>query len=109
MKPVSPVVPGLEPYEITFGATQPQYVPLYALRSNKETGYKVMSRWMLTDEERKAIANGADIYLTQLTFGHEFQPSVVCVANAAEQAQLTEEIKQVFGLDDELNERLSNL
>lgn len=109
MKPVSPVVPGLEPYEINFGVDQPQYEPLPCLRSSRATGYKVMSRWQPSDEERRQIAAGADVYLTQITFGHEFQPSVLVVSDAAHVAKDSDVLVTAFGLDDELNERLANL
>lgn len=107
MKPISPVVPGLEVYEQTFGAGQPQYDPLPCLRSDETNHYSVMSRWQLTPEERKAIADGADIYLTQLTFLHPYQPTALVVAG--DQTPHAEQIKKEFGLDNELNQRLKLL
>ncbi len=34
----------------------------------------VTSRWTFSAEERVAISNGADLWLTQLTFGKPLQP-----------------------------------
>jgi hypothetical protein len=34
----------------------------------------MLSRWRLSEEERAAVAEGADIVLTQLTFGGLFRP-----------------------------------
>jgi hypothetical protein len=34
----------------------------------------MVSRWRFTDEERGAVAAGADVLLTQLTFGNLFHP-----------------------------------
>jgi hypothetical protein len=108
MKPISPVVSGLEPYEIHFGVEQPEYEPLPALRT-KGPHYDVMSRWQPTDEERKLIAAGADIYVTQRTFGNSYQATVVVVALDEANAAAKDKIMQAFGLDDELNERLSRI
>lgn len=34
----------------------------------------MISRWTFTDDERKRISEGADLYLKQLTFGRRYQP-----------------------------------
>ena len=34
----------------------------------------VISRWTLTDAERRAIADGEDLFLTVLTFNQRLQP-----------------------------------
>jgi hypothetical protein len=73
MTPTSPVLPGSESIEIVLGRNQPQYTPLPAVYL--DTPCKPMiTRWRLTDEERDAVANGADVILQQLTFGEPFQP-----------------------------------
>lgn len=75
-----PVVEGLEEFEVVYAKDQPEYIPLRTLRSNA-TEARVMSRWTFTDEQRKAIADGADIYLTLLTFGSPLQPITIAVAD----------------------------
>lgn len=52
---------------------QPQYLPLPVVRLHGTDG-RVISKWSLTDDERTAIAAGADIYVEQLTFNECFQP-----------------------------------
>lgn len=66
-----PVKPVMDPKpddaaELTMGSDQPQYIPLptlvFTLRTKKGNPYFLsMSRWRFTDEERAAIAAGADV------------------------------------------------
>jgi hypothetical protein len=105
MQPVSPVVPGLEPYEIVLAKDQPGYLPLPMLRGPGPM-HLMLSRWKLTDEEKQQILNGSDIYLTQLTFGHPFQPTSLVVARAEASGKVCEDIVKHFGFDTELDERL---
>lgn len=58
---------------VTYGANQPEYIPLPAARLHNPEG-SALTRWSLSDEERRAIAEGADVYLEQLTFGQRLQP-----------------------------------
>lgn len=83
MKPVSPVIPGLEEYETVIAKDQTQYLPLPAFVGS-EPDVPVMSRWRLTDEEREKVATGADIVLTLLTFGSSLQPIVLEVVGVDE-------------------------
>ena len=73
MKPVTPVLKGLEQYEIILAKDQPQYEPLPALYTEGEEK-RVITRWRFSDEEREEISKGADLILEQLTFGYPFQP-----------------------------------
>jgi hypothetical protein len=73
MGPISPVMPGSRPIEVLLGEGQPEYVPLPAVYLNAES-LPMVTRWSLTEAERAAIAAGADVVLTQLTFGFRFQP-----------------------------------
>jgi hypothetical protein len=73
MQPVSPVMPGSEAIEVVLGKNQPEYVSLPAVYLDTEAR-PMITRWRLSHEERVAIAAGADIVLTQLTFGNLFQP-----------------------------------
>lgn len=66
-------MPGSKPIEIMLGENQPEYVPLPAVYLDSPAR-PMITRWELTDEERLAIANGADIVMQQLTFWRAFQP-----------------------------------
>lgn len=76
-----PVIEGLEEFEIVFAKNQARYNPLRALRQNHRHG-RVLSRWTLTDAQRQAVANGADIYLELLTFHEPLQPIMMAVGDA---------------------------
>ena len=82
-----PVVEGLEKREVTYAKTQEEYIPLRTLRLPGERG-EVVSRWSPTLEQRKAIAEGADIFLTLLTFHGPLQP--IRMAVGAEPATFPE-------------------
>jgi hypothetical protein len=101
-QPVSPVVVGLEPYEIVLGKDQPEYLPLPVLRSAAPY-YSHLSRWKLTPEERMLIAEGADVYVTISTFGQSYPPTAVTVMRAEGGA---DEIRESMQLDEELSQRL---
>lgn len=63
---------------------QEQYLPIVVLPvlySDGITGLSV--RFRLSDEERKAVAEGADIVVTELNFGAAFTPldMKVCMPN----------------------------
>lgn len=73
-----PVFEGLEEIEVVFAKDQPQYNPLRTLRSEAPTG-SVFSRWSPTEEQREAIAEGADIVLELMTFHGPLQPIRVIV------------------------------
>jgi hypothetical protein len=73
MNAVSPVMPGSELIEVVLGKDQPEYIPLPAVYLNVRS-VPMITRWRFTNEEREAIAAGADPVLTQLTFGLPFSP-----------------------------------
>lgn len=62
--------------EETIAEEQPDYLPItvgkYAVPPHMETA--LLTRWILTTEERQQVANGEDIYLMVLTFGQPLQP-----------------------------------
>lgn len=75
---VAPVIPGIaEIDEVEWAKNQPEYDTLPAITYRENPQVPVTSRWKFTDAERKAIAEGADLYLTLLTFGTPLQP--ICV------------------------------
>lgn len=76
-----PVIDGLEQREIVYAKDQPEYVPLRTLVGDDKQR-RVLSRWNPTPEQRKAIAEGADIYLQLLTFGQPLQPILMFVSDA---------------------------
>lgn len=73
MDPVSPVIPGENFPEINFGANQPEYVPLPAIRLDGDEG-EVITRWEPNEQERHAIASGGSVWLHIYTFGRRLQP-----------------------------------
>lgn len=75
-----PVFDGLENDEVVYAANQPQYIPLRTLVSSGPER-RVLSRWTFTPEQRKAIADGADIFLQLLTFGDPLQPIAIAVTD----------------------------
>jgi hypothetical protein len=72
---MQPVIPRSEEARegkaVVFAEHQPQYHPLPA-RVTADGG--VHTEWELTHAERKAVAAGARVQLTILTFGGELQP-----------------------------------
>ena len=72
-----PVVIGLEKYEKVYAKDQPQYLPLRTLPGRD--GDSAIARFHLTDVQRKAIAEGADIYLELLHFRGPLAPSLLMV------------------------------
>jgi hypothetical protein len=91
MEAVSPVLPGSEPIEIVIGKDQPQYEKLPVVYLNGDHR-PMISRWRLNLFERAAIAAGADIVLTQLTWCNKFQPVHLQVCAADEMPVLLEEV-----------------
>ena len=72
-----PVVDGLEQFETVYAKDQPQYIPLRTLPG--ENGDSAISRFSPTPEQRKAVAEGADIYLEILHFRGPLAPSRLMV------------------------------
>lgn len=77
-----PVIEGLEEKEIVYAKDQHPYIPLRTLVGNSRDR-RVLSRWEPTPEQRKAIADGADIYLQLLTFGQPLQPILMLVSDGS--------------------------
>ena len=71
MQPISPVVPGLEEYEVEYAKNQPEYITLPAYR---EKDGCVTTRWRLSWAERLRILWTGDIWHQVLTFNHPLQP-----------------------------------
>lgn len=61
--------------EMVIALDQEQYVPVIMLPFRYSDGTIAASvRFRLSDEERKALAEGADLIVTELTFGNPFTP-----------------------------------
>jgi len=64
----------LPPHRVmVLAKNQPPYRPLEVV-VGPPPRYRMISQWVLTDNERTAIAAGANIFIEQLTFGNSFQP-----------------------------------
>jgi hypothetical protein len=82
-------MPGSEPIEVVYAKDQPEYQPLPAVWIEGPTR-PVVSRWRLSEEERKEVAAGADIVLTLLSFGNPLTPSHLQVCMPDEMPVLVE-------------------
>lgn len=72
MTPISPVLsPEFADLEVIYAKGQKEYTPLPVIKNSAGV---VLSRWRLTDEERKAVAEGADVLLSIHTFNQPLQP-----------------------------------
>ncbi len=61
--------------EETLAEEQAEYLPLTVAFVEYADGTRgTMTRWRLDDAERAKLADGADLYLTLLTFGQPMQP-----------------------------------
>lgn len=78
MKPIDPA--GAEGEHVVYGASQPEYAPLPAVKATGPFGEMILTRWQLSEEERKAVIAGADIELLVTTFGQPLQPVSLLVA-----------------------------
>lgn len=76
MTPQTPVVPGLEEYEIKIAESQDEYGTLPAIPVDNEY---MVSRWRLTWRERLIAFLQGDVYLSVWTFGHPMQPVMLQV------------------------------
>jgi hypothetical protein len=69
---IGPVVEGLEDFEKIYALEQGQYIPLRTLPG--ENGNSAITKWELSEEQRKALAEGADILLEVLHFKGPLAP-----------------------------------
>ena len=73
MKPVSPVLPGVDLEETVYARYQEQYLSLPALRL-ADPEATILTRWRLSWRERWTILWTGNLYLWILTFGQPLQP-----------------------------------
>lgn len=76
---IGPVVDGLEDQETIFALEQPEYIPIRTIPG--ENGKSAIYRCALTDEQRKMVADGADVLVEILHFGGPLAPSRVMLLN----------------------------
>lgn len=72
-----PVIDGLEQFETVYAKNQPEYLPLRTLPGQE--GNSAISRFHFTDAQRKAVAEGADVYLEIVHFRGPLAPSRLMV------------------------------
>ena len=69
---MKPIDPGAEYGELrVYGAGQPEYELLVA---RTVVGKALLTKWQLSEDDRRAILDGANLMLHILTFGHPLQP-----------------------------------
>ncbi len=73
----------LEACEVTFARGSEVYAPLRTLTDHTT----VLTRWTPTEEQRRSIAAGQDLYLELLTFGGPLQPIRLTVGMTIEEAK----------------------
>lgn len=89
MKPVSPVIPGLDLPETIFAKDQKEYVPLPAIVA--DGGTRVITRWKMTWRERLGVFLGGDVWLSVLTFGNPLQPVLLETESPIRYLTITED------------------
>jgi len=86
MDSISPVFTEKEvEIEKVIALEQAQYYPIIGLPVIFSDGTQGMAvRFRLNDEEKKRIANGADLIFTELTYGRDFTPISINLADPGE-------------------------
>lgn len=90
MKPVSPVIPVANHPEVIYAKEQPEYEPLPTVKRPDGT---ILTRWEMSEDEKRQVAEQGFIYLMVMTFNQPLQP-VLISADVPEQfrtAALVEE------------------
>ena len=90
-----PVLEVARDKEVVFAKDQPEYIPLRALKSKDRCGC-VLSRWSPTEDQRRRISNGEDIFLQLMTYHEPLQPVVMYIATDTDD----EEIMSILDAED---------
>lgn len=72
MKAVSPVIPEANESEKVFAQDHPVYLPLPTISVND--GEVVLTRWLLSEDERRLVAQQGYLYLAIITNQQKIQP-----------------------------------
>jgi hypothetical protein len=94
VKAVPVIVPELKDKQITVARDQQDTYNAYQALQALLPWRTVYSRWTFTEEERKAIAEGADLFFQQLCFGNPLQPINFEIAKAKSE----EEVRELLNL-----------
>ena len=66
--------------EATFAEEQDEYMPItVAVHPHTDGSRSLLTRWTMTDDERRRVAAGEDIYVAQMNFGGPMTPLLVSV------------------------------
>jgi hypothetical protein len=84
MEPISPVLPTSAECEVVYAKDQPEFTPLPTFRTQRS----VLSRWKLTEAERKHIAEGGDLFISMMNFGGPLLPILPIAADPDTALQL---------------------
>lgn len=93
MEAVSPVLPISEGVETIYATEQPEYTALPTFRTEKA----LISRWKLSEEERRHIAEGGDLFICVLHFGQPLQPILPIAAPPAQALEMMLRCEAEFG------------
>jgi hypothetical protein len=85
MKAVTPIFPSSAACEVVYAKNQPEYEPLPAFR----TQTCVVTRWKLSDDERRHIAGGGDLFICMMNFGRPILPILPMAADPETVLQTT--------------------
>lgn len=77
MEPTSPVLPASAACEVVYAKDQPEYSALPTFRTDKS----VLSRWTLSEAERRYIADGGDLFICMMNFGGPLLPILPIAAD----------------------------
>lgn len=88
MRSIAPRLDGCD--EITVAEEQEEYLPITVARIDPPPGFPergtiLLTRWQLSDDERKRIAAGEDLYVGQLNFGGPMTPLIVSLRDMYEE------------------------
>lgn len=71
MRAVSPVIPQADENESVFAESSPVYQPLPSIRREDNL---VLTRWLLSSDERKQVAEQGYLYVALITLDGTVQP-----------------------------------
>lgn len=71
MQPLSPVIPDKDAPETVYAKDQPEYIPLPSVKTPDGI---VLTRWSVSEQEKKQILEQGYFYLLVSTFNTPLQP-----------------------------------